>query len=259
MSIKAIETQYKGYRFRSRLEARWGVFFDALGVEWKYEVEGFTLQNGVRYLPDFWLKKPECWIEIKSGYPTEAEIEKAGYLAAQSRKWVNIVYGDPWPGEHGILSFRHTYPPESMTAHIDMAVKNDARWILNRLLQGFYSRDFLRKGAELHGWKVSEYEEMQLPYSMARRCFSYCEYHKSLSFGHMMHECLERCPVCGSNDGYNPKEAKWETYGRCFTAEETQFFLSCPDEYNMTDNQTLRAAFGAARSARFEHGESGNV
>jgi hypothetical protein len=28
MSAKAIETHYKGYRFRSRLEARWAVFFD---------------------------------------------------------------------------------------------------------------------------------------------------------------------------------------------------------------------------------------
>lgn len=27
--IKAIDTYYKGYRFRSRLEARWAVFFDA--------------------------------------------------------------------------------------------------------------------------------------------------------------------------------------------------------------------------------------
>jgi hypothetical protein len=41
--IKAIETRYKGYRFRSRLEARWAVFFDALGVEWEYEKEGFDL------------------------------------------------------------------------------------------------------------------------------------------------------------------------------------------------------------------------
>ncbi|MCB6994492.1 hypothetical protein LI177_13475 [bacterium 210820-DFI.6.37] len=27
--LKAIQTEYKGYRFRSRLEARWAVFFDA--------------------------------------------------------------------------------------------------------------------------------------------------------------------------------------------------------------------------------------
>ena len=29
-SIKPIETKYNGYRFRSRLEARWAVFFDMI-------------------------------------------------------------------------------------------------------------------------------------------------------------------------------------------------------------------------------------
>jgi hypothetical protein len=52
--VKAIETAYKGYRFRSRLEARWAVFFDALGIVWEYEKEGFELPSG-RYLPDFWI------------------------------------------------------------------------------------------------------------------------------------------------------------------------------------------------------------
>ena len=51
--IKAIETKYKGYRFRSRLEARWAVFFDAMSWEWEYEPEGFDLGNGIYYLPDF--------------------------------------------------------------------------------------------------------------------------------------------------------------------------------------------------------------
>jgi hypothetical protein len=51
--IKAIETRYKGYRFRSRLEARWAVFFDALGFNWVYEPEGLLLPNGAHYLPDF--------------------------------------------------------------------------------------------------------------------------------------------------------------------------------------------------------------
>lgn len=64
MTIKAIETRYAGCRFRSRLEARWAVFFDALGIEWDYEPEGFELESG-RYLPDFLL--PDCgtWIEVK--------------------------------------------------------------------------------------------------------------------------------------------------------------------------------------------------
>lgn len=67
--IKAIETVYKGYRFRSRLEARWAVFFDALGYEWKYEPEGFELDDGsgdlYRYLPDFYLPDSETWVEVK--------------------------------------------------------------------------------------------------------------------------------------------------------------------------------------------------
>ena len=56
MTIKAIETEYNGYRFRSRLEARWAVFLDALGVKYEYEPDGFVLPSGRRYLPDFRVK-----------------------------------------------------------------------------------------------------------------------------------------------------------------------------------------------------------
>lgn len=62
--IKAIETYYKGYRFRSRLEARWAVFFDAAGIKYEYEPEGFDL-DGVWYLPDFYLPWFKCYVEIK--------------------------------------------------------------------------------------------------------------------------------------------------------------------------------------------------
>jgi|SRR5690554_659384 len=70
--IKAIQTRYKGYHFRSRLEARWAVFFDALGLQWEYEPEGFDLGGGVYYLPDFRVTgtdtngdEMEYWFEIK--------------------------------------------------------------------------------------------------------------------------------------------------------------------------------------------------
>ena len=53
--MKAIQTEYKGYLFRSRLEARWAVFFDACGVDWEYEPEGYDLGDGIWYLPDFLL------------------------------------------------------------------------------------------------------------------------------------------------------------------------------------------------------------
>ena len=54
MDIKPIETKYNGFRFRSRLEARWAVFFDMIGLKYEYEIEGFEM-NGVRYLPDFYI------------------------------------------------------------------------------------------------------------------------------------------------------------------------------------------------------------
>lgn len=72
MAIRAIETEYNGYRFRSRLEARWAVFFDALGVEYEYEPEGYEYwqgedgTGGYRWLPDFRLpKEGGVLVEVK--------------------------------------------------------------------------------------------------------------------------------------------------------------------------------------------------
>ncbi|GAA1454199.1 hypothetical protein [Nocardiopsis tropica] len=62
--ITPIETRYAGCRFRSRLEARWAVFFDHLDIRWEYEPQGFLVDNRP-YLPDFLL--PDCgtWVEVK--------------------------------------------------------------------------------------------------------------------------------------------------------------------------------------------------
>jgi len=57
--IKAIQTSYRGYLFRSRLEARWAIFFDALGLKWEYEPEGFDLGDAGWYLPDFKVYTPQ--------------------------------------------------------------------------------------------------------------------------------------------------------------------------------------------------------
>jgi len=72
--IKAIETKYNGYRFRSRLEARWAVFFDEVGIEYEYELEGFEVvsHDGEvwKYLPDFFLPKFRTWVEVKGDLDT---------------------------------------------------------------------------------------------------------------------------------------------------------------------------------------------
>ena len=51
--LRSIQTEYKGYRFGPRLEARWAVFLDACGADWEYEAEGYDLGDGILYLPDF--------------------------------------------------------------------------------------------------------------------------------------------------------------------------------------------------------------
>lgn len=70
---KPIETKYDGYRFRSRLEARWAVFFNAANIEYQYEPEGFVGMYGVSYLPDFYLPKFDIYCEVK---PTDEALFK---------------------------------------------------------------------------------------------------------------------------------------------------------------------------------------
>lgn len=66
MTIQAIETHYAGHRFRSRLEARWAVFFDSLGIKWEYEPQGYLVgPERTPYLPDFWLPDLNVWVEVK--------------------------------------------------------------------------------------------------------------------------------------------------------------------------------------------------
>ena len=82
--IKAIQTEYNGYKFRSRLEARWAVFFDTLGIEYEYEPEGYELKNGMKYLPDFYLPDLNLWVEVK-GFLTEYDEEKIRNFAIGKR------------------------------------------------------------------------------------------------------------------------------------------------------------------------------
>ena len=120
--IKAIETEYNGYRFRSRLEARWAVFFDIIGVKYEYEPEGFDI-DGVKYLPDFYLPNADRWIEIKGKKLSVDEIRKCeAFCEEQDKDGVlfTIFIGQPLenftllkPGKDGKVEF--TYDPEEAT------------------------------------------------------------------------------------------------------------------------------------------------
>lgn len=105
--IKPLETKYKGYRFRSRLEARWAIFFDKLGLKFDYEPEGYELEDGKKYLPDFWIHLSTellpgwgYYVEIKAIEPTIIEREKLYLLAKGTGHTVMCFWGqlsiDDW-------------------------------------------------------------------------------------------------------------------------------------------------------------------
>jgi hypothetical protein len=105
-NLNAIETLYNGYRFRSRLEARWAVFFDAVKERYEYEPEGFDLGEGDWYLPDFYLPRLNLWVEIKPGEAPaknlrrlskvhEKTVRFASKLARQNECGVAVLYGTP--------------------------------------------------------------------------------------------------------------------------------------------------------------------
>jgi hypothetical protein len=97
----AIQTDFNGCKFRSRLEARYAVLLHNCGVSYQYEREGFDV--GRRYLPDFWLPALRLHVEIKGWTVTAAELDLCQALADETRCDVVIACGDPG---HGTILYR---------------------------------------------------------------------------------------------------------------------------------------------------------
>lgn len=89
--IKPIETEYNGYRFRSRLEARWAVFFDAAGIQYQYEPEGYLLPDGSMYLPDFFL--PDVGGRAHIGDDIGLYVEVKGKMTEEDIKKIELFSG----------------------------------------------------------------------------------------------------------------------------------------------------------------------
>jgi hypothetical protein len=68
--MKPIPTTYGGFRFRSRLEARWAAFFDA--IRWPWQYEPLDLMG---YIPDFVLpfRRSAVLAEVRPIVSTEWE------------------------------------------------------------------------------------------------------------------------------------------------------------------------------------------
>ena len=126
MTIKSIETKYNGYNFRSRLEARWAVFFNSLGIEFRYEHEGYKNEKDF-YLPDFEIKlslSPRIYFKyyvevkgdkdwIKNNYDYLEQLHDFGGILPNFKDCAKnepfqhslIILGDVPYLKHGIIYF----------------------------------------------------------------------------------------------------------------------------------------------------------
>ena len=148
--MKAIETRYKGYRFRSRLEARWAVFFDACGYTWEYEPEGFDLGDGVYYLPDFKIYGKDdngdynvFWFEVKPSDRDMSDAELQKIKEFGNACWEEQVCSDVLGGEkHTCVGYGDFIlldgPPDAGRDYWG-AIQTDGfgeRWIIEPLYRG---------------------------------------------------------------------------------------------------------------------------
>lgn len=224
--IKAIETQYKGYRFRSRLEARWAVFFDALGIEYQYEPEGFDLGAAGAYLPDFYLPGLGCWIEVKGFHGAPGDDKegwsKASALCEFKKQPVFMLFGDLHSlqcrppnfnvtgSNRGWLPHGYGFPNE----YYDTDSSSDSVRFIDGCVEWAECPLCSKIGIDLHG---------QFP------CGCRCD-------GPFV---AGKCSRCTASEFGRKRE--WH------------------DPWRNSESNKLGIAYATARSARFEHGESPNV
>lgn len=125
--FKAIETVWHGYRFRSRLEAKWAVAFESMRFDWEFEPEGFSI-DGMRYLPDFLIHNviirdglvDDLFVEVK-GMPKNYDVDRMVMFSSkrplylvthipeydpQNKPWYSDMFDEclDWP-----YPFNYTY------------------------------------------------------------------------------------------------------------------------------------------------------
>jgi hypothetical protein len=100
--LKPIETLFNGHRFRSRLEARWAVFFTVLEVPYDYEPEGYRFER-YAYLPDFLMPSWNVFVEIKPIKPRIDEMQRFIAFAQHAEKSLLIFYGNASADGHRVI------------------------------------------------------------------------------------------------------------------------------------------------------------
>lgn len=223
--IQAIETSYKGCRFRSRLEARWAVFFDALDIPWEYEPQGWEMDGGARYLPDFWLPEQRDWVEVKGATPTGKELGKISAFSREldhrDKRLKLFVGGIPEPDADYVGQHEKLWHWEASVKMSTARLADPSTWRL-----GIDELTNLGPAPQSTAQLTRPWTWWRTPGGRWRR-----ETWLQCKRGHLFSAvpCLS-CHMC---------------------ADAGDWF------HDNRTTQRIRDAYSAARSARFEHGESG--
>lgn len=94
-NVRSIATKYNNVTFRSMLEARWAVFFDAMGIPWEYEPECQFLDGGP-YLPDFKLWG-SLYVECKPRLEAQSLWDQFELLLDRVRGMDTLLVLVGWP------------------------------------------------------------------------------------------------------------------------------------------------------------------
>jgi hypothetical protein len=259
--IKPIETLYRGYRFRSRLEARWAVFFDTARIPWRYEQEGFDLSDvelpnepGVLeqmrmrtpedreavnkkdtpkwYLPDFYLPRQECWVEIKAREPSRKEGELMAHLAWGTGQSGYIFWDLRAPKE-----IQGSTPKEVIRSTFQSAI---GFHVIQDPREPYIDRTWMEWTVQSFALNIDPEDEDPGPVVEG-------------DFDHQWCEC-PRCGLLGITLFGNARLLKCGCLVESSTQQARLSYID-PDPVYTDDSPRLMAAYMAARQARFEHGE----
>ena len=224
------------------LEARWAVFFDALGVKWEYEKEGFELEDGTRYLPDFWLPERGVWVEVK-GEKKDGDTNKAWELSVQSGLPSVVVWGLPDELSDVVCG---THSEESLYNKIRLPAKAD-RNLFNHTPQ---SSSFPDKWGTVLKCPICDCENTHVRDITNAFSDDYMEWYGRGSAQRISMYCEEGCEWVvrfGQHKGYT----FFNVEGATTMCKNLVVFLASGD------SDKLITAYTAARQARFEYGENG--
>lgn len=261
---KAIETVYNNYRFRSRLEARWAVFFDTLGVAYEYEREGYSLGVDGRYLPDFYFPHLNSWMEVK-GITDKSAASKAKKLADATGMKVFLFTGNiDAPGDFQDGSRGEVYLPGSIN------LKDTQSDHVESIRLASFSVPFIEKLYFVNR------RAMLTAYELRNRGVASKHLVKHLLAALSEDEAAELQPFVEPSyvldwgvefdEGGYDNDYLWCECAVCgFVGVEYEGRserLDCRCQPNghkerTGDSKRLTAAYAAARQARFEFGESG--